>query len=79
MGYIGCPILQVPQKAIVRRWQIFTFFDTYPLRWQFFLLLSVGKFGFLPLKNADVINGWSHILHIFVTPHLVDMKIVVKF
>ena len=41
-------------------WQIFMIFDPYFLPSAVFLLLSVGKFGpNFPLKNADVINGWS--------------------
>ena len=48
----------------LRRQQFFTIFDPYPPTLGSFLLLSVGKFGtFLippPLRNADVLNGWSH-------------------
>ena len=46
----------------LRRWQIFTILDPYPLPFGSFLLLSVGKFGkFLtpPPKNANVLNQWS--------------------
>ena len=47
----------------LRRRQIFKIFDPYPPPVGSFLLLSIGKFGqFLtppPLKNADVLNGWS--------------------
>jgi hypothetical protein len=44
----------------------FTIFDPYPPTVRSFLLLSIGKFGkFLtppPLRNADVLNGWSLIV-----------------
>ena len=48
----------------LRRRQFFhAVFDPYPSAVGSFLLLSVGKFlKFLtpsPLKNADVLNGWS--------------------
>ena len=43
--------------------KFFMIFDPYPPTVGSFLLLSIGKFGqFLtppPLKNADVLNGWS--------------------
>ena len=55
----------------LRSRQIFTIFDPHPPPVGSFLLLSVGKFGqFLTpppgapsLKNADVLNGWSHRLY----------------
>ena len=47
----------------LRRWQIFMIFYPYPPPVGSFLLLSVSKIGkFLtppPLKNADILNGWS--------------------
>ena len=52
----------------LRRRQIFTIFDPYPLRRQFFT--SIHRqiwqiFDPFPLKNADVLNGWSliHTIH----------------
>ena len=43
--------------------KFFTIFYHYAPTFGSFLILSVGKFGKflipLPLKNADVLNGWS--------------------
>ena len=43
------------------RWQIFTIFEPYSLPSSIFYYppANLTKFGPLPLKYADVLNGWS--------------------
>ena len=75
LALLSCRYLKKPSWDVGK---FLRFLTPTPLRWQFFINICRQIWPNFPLKNADVINGWSHILHNFVTPHLVDMKSVVK-
>ena len=70
--YVLCSIssfiLKTKCMGTIHLWrrQFFTIFYPYSPPVGSFLLLSIGKFGQfftpLPLKNADVLNGWSFII-----------------